>query len=93
MMATTRTPPRLRDHTFRATVTGRHTITLPAELRRRLGIAPGDAVEITVEGQQATLHKVTDQPTPELRGLLSDYFVDREDVQRFVDDERSGWEE
>ena len=72
-------------------MTGRHRITLPADLRRQLGIAPGDAIEITVEGQQATLHKVAEQPTPELHGLLTDYFADGEDVLRFVDNERSGW--
>jgi AbrB family looped-hinge helix DNA binding protein len=68
-------------------------ITLPAHLRRELDIAPGDAIEITIEGGQATLRKVSEAPTPELRGLLADYFADREEIQRFVDKERSGWEE
>ena len=92
-MATSRTPRPPTRQTFRATVTGRHTITLPADLRRELDIAPGDAVEITIEGHQATLRKMAEQPTPALRGLLADYFTDREDIQRFIDEERSGWEE
>ncbi len=87
------TPTHSRGKPFRTTVTARHAITLPADLRRQLDIVPGDAVEIVVEGQQAMLQKVPKHPTPELRGLLADYFTDREDIQRFVDHERSGWDE
>lgn len=79
--------------TFRAKVSGRHTITLPAELVRQLGLAVGDEVELTPYGQHAMLRKTPAEPEPELKGLLADYFTDRDDIQRFVDEERAGWEE
>jgi AbrB family looped-hinge helix DNA binding protein len=91
-MATTRTRARQEQQTFQAKVTGRYTITLPPDLRRQLAIAPGDAVEIVVEGQQATLRKAT-EPAPPLKGLLRDYFTDWDDINRFIQEERSGWEE
>jgi bifunctional DNA-binding transcriptional regulator/antitoxin component of YhaV-PrlF toxin-antitoxin module len=88
----THTVPRKGAKTeFRAKVTGRHAITLPAELCRRLHIETGDTVEIALVGGQAVLRKLReDEPVPELRGLLSDYFTDREDVRRFIEEERHG---
>jgi bifunctional DNA-binding transcriptional regulator/antitoxin component of YhaV-PrlF toxin-antitoxin module len=79
--------------TFRAKVTGRHAITLPAELCRQLGIATGDSVEITLQGQQAMLRPAHAEPVPPLKGLLRDYFTDWDDINRFVQEERQGWEE
>ena len=84
----TRTDPR-----FVVKVSGRHGITLPAELRRHMDIEAGDTVEIVWHEWGATLHKVRTAPVPELMGLLSDYFTDWEDVQQFIEEERSGWEE
>jgi bifunctional DNA-binding transcriptional regulator/antitoxin component of YhaV-PrlF toxin-antitoxin module len=79
--------------TFTAKVTGRHAITLPAELCRRLEISVGDFIEITLYGEQAMLRKAPAEPAPPLKGLLADYFTDRVDIQRFIEEERRGWEE
>jgi AbrB family looped-hinge helix DNA binding protein len=92
-MTASPTPPAPTRQTFRATVTAQHTIILPADLRHELDIAAGDIVEITVDGGQTTLRKVADHPMSELSGLLADYFTDREDVERFIDAERSAWDE
>ncbi|MGH2533314.1 MAG: AbrB/MazE/SpoVT family DNA-binding domain-containing protein [Thermomicrobiales bacterium] len=80
-------------HTYRAKVTGRHAVTLPAELCRRLNISTGDTVEFEVIGVQALLRPATCEPNPPLEGLLSDYFADWEDINRFIEEERGGWEE
>jgi len=37
------------------TVSSRYQITLPAEVRKALGIKPGDRLEVTVEGGQIVL--------------------------------------
>jgi bifunctional DNA-binding transcriptional regulator/antitoxin component of YhaV-PrlF toxin-antitoxin module len=76
---------------FRAKVTGRHAITLPSALCRRLEIATGDTVEIRLVGEQAFLRRAEDEPVPPARGLLRDYFRDWEDINRFVQEERQGW--
>jgi bifunctional DNA-binding transcriptional regulator/antitoxin component of YhaV-PrlF toxin-antitoxin module len=78
---------------FRAKVTGRHAITLPAVLCRQLDIATGDTVEIRLVGEQAFLRRAEDEPTPPARGLLRDYFRDWEDINRFVQEERQGWQD
>ncbi|MGH2558754.1 MAG: AbrB/MazE/SpoVT family DNA-binding domain-containing protein [Thermomicrobiales bacterium] len=79
--------------TYRAKVTGRHAITLPAELCRRLNIATGDTVEFEVVGEQALLRRAPENRVPDARGMLREYFSSREEVQRFVEEERRGWEE
>ncbi len=40
---------------YRAKVTGRHAITLPAELCRQLGIEVGDSVELEIKNGVAEL--------------------------------------
>jgi bifunctional DNA-binding transcriptional regulator/antitoxin component of YhaV-PrlF toxin-antitoxin module len=85
--------PERTSRTYRAKVTGRHAVTLPADLCRRLNIAVGDTVEIELIGMQATIRRASDNPIPPARGILRDYFSSREEVQRFIEEERRGWEE
>ena len=85
--------PTHQHQTYRAKVTGRHAVTLPADLCRQLGIETGDTVEFEMIGSQALLRRAESEPTPPLEGLLRDYFTDWEDINRFIEEERSGWEE
>jgi len=44
------------------TLNDRATLTLPADLRRRLGLEPGDTLELTVEGHRLVLTPVAIVP-------------------------------
>ena len=85
-----------RQKTYTSKVTGRHAITLPAQLCRDLGIEVGDTVALELIGRQALLHPVSDE-TPGIdkpaRGILRDYFRDWDDIKRFVEEERTAWED
>lgn len=88
--------PKLRtdangDAVYRAKVTGRHAITLPSEVCEALNISTGDHVEIRLNGKQASLAPVT--TVPSARGLLKGCFRDWEEINRFIQEERAGWEE
>jgi bifunctional DNA-binding transcriptional regulator/antitoxin component of YhaV-PrlF toxin-antitoxin module len=78
---------------FRAKVTGRHAITLPAELCRQLGIEVGDFVQIELGGGAAVLSPVEDVPMTAIRDIMKRYFSDTESNQAFLQEERSGWNE
>lgn len=52
-----------------------------------------DATKVAVEDRLTTPRRGADEPLTALPGLLADYFVDRDDVARFIDDERSAWDE
>lgn len=45
-------------------LTSKHQTTIPAEVRRVLGLAAGDRVEFSVEGDRVSLRKV-ETPTPD----------------------------
>ena len=79
---------------YRAKVTGRHAITLPAELCRQLGIEVGDSVELQQRGGRAILRKHEDAnqaAIPPARGIMRGMFKDWADIQRFVAEERASW--
>ncbi len=84
--------------TFQAKVTRRHTITLPAKLRRELGIQDGDTVELELDGDRAVLRAPKNKNTgaeavTRLRGILRPYFKDHAEIMAFLAEERSGWAE
>lgn len=87
---------------FHLEITDEHAIIPPPELRERLGVGPVDVLAVSIVGNQARVHKTTkadaSRPVvgdraPHLKGLLRDFFKDREDIQQFIEEERRGWEE
>jgi len=82
-----------QETTYQVKVTRRHTITLPAELRQAFDIEDGDVFDLQVDGDQLVLRRSRSDAVARLEGTLSPYFKDREEIQRFVDEERSGWSE
>lgn len=47
-------------------LTSKHQTTIPAEVRRALGLAAGDQVEFSVEGSTVTLRKAVPRPSENL---------------------------
>jgi bifunctional DNA-binding transcriptional regulator/antitoxin component of YhaV-PrlF toxin-antitoxin module len=78
---------------YRVEVTETNAVILPEELSHLLGVSAGDVVELHLDGEQAVLRRVPKSSSSGLKGLLSGYFKDREDVQRFIDEERRLWDD
>jgi hypothetical protein len=78
--------------TFRTKVTSRQ-IETPDEICQRQNIAPNDATKLKSLGEQVIFQGPQDAPAPAARGLLRGYFANREDVPRFLDEERHAWED
>lgn len=81
---------------YRAKVTGRHAITLPAELCRQLGVEVGDSVELEVQGDKAEIRLVRDPkvlPLSQLRGILRPLYRDWEDIQQHIKELRDEWDD
>jgi AbrB family looped-hinge helix DNA binding protein len=49
---------------MQATVTSQERITLPAEVRKRLGLKQGDRVEFVLEGTTMTIRPVRQEGNP-----------------------------
>ena len=100
-MATT-TPSADTYPIFHLEITDQHAIVLPPELRERLGVEASDVLAFSVAAGQGFVYRVPKakaadpvvyEKIPELKGLLSDYFTDWDDINRFVQDERRGRED
>ena len=52
------------------TVSKRGGVVIPAEIRKRLGIHPGDHLQVADYGGQIVLLRSVDDPTTRLRGFL-----------------------
>ncbi len=92
----TRTMKTSASKIYRAKVTGRHAITLPAELCRILGIEVGDSVDLEVKGDGVELRPVRPVeviPVSELRGIMKGMFRDWDDIQAYVKELRDEWED
>jgi AbrB family looped-hinge helix DNA binding protein len=60
---------------------------IPADIRRALGLAPGDRLHLRVTGQRLVLERQQDAVT-ELRGLASSVPADRSLVDELIADRR-----
>lgn len=81
---------------YRAKVTGRHAITLPAELCRALRIEVGDSVELEVRGDTAEIRPVRGPrifSLAELRGILRPLYRDWDDIQQHIKELRDEWDD
>lgn len=81
---------------YRAKVTGRHAITLPAELCRQLGIEVGDSVELEIKDGAVELRPsspVEIVPVAELRGIMRGVFKDWNDIQQHIKELRDEWDD
>lgn len=81
---------------FRAKVTGRHAITLPAELCRQLGIEVGDSVEFELKDGVAEIRPAPKVPVftiEELRGILRPLYRDWDDIQQHIRELRAEWDD
>jgi len=70
-----------------ATVSSKSQIALPAEIRRRLGIRPGDRLTIEVEDEHIVLHKAPASDLEALRAFRSPLWQGQETELATVRDE------
>lgn len=75
-----------------AKLTRKHQITIPAEIRRRLDLAAGDVVYLTVEEGRVVLHAARGGWTESTRGLGADLWRAEGGGTAAIERERSSWE-
>ncbi|RMF80543.1 MAG: AbrB/MazE/SpoVT family DNA-binding domain-containing protein [Nitrospirae bacterium] len=75
-----------------ATLTSKSQITIPAEVRRRLGIGPGDRVVLEVEGERAILRPLRGGFTERSEGLGRAVWAREGGAAAYLESERGQWE-
>jgi AbrB family looped-hinge helix DNA binding protein len=72
-----------------AKLSSKSQIVLPAKIRKKLGIQPGDTIEITQEGETILLRKAPASFVKELEGCCSNLW---KDYERELQEEREQWD-
>lgn len=75
-----------------AKLTSKFQITIPARVRRRLGLKAGDSVYLAIEGDRVVLQAVPDSWTEASRGLGADLWR-RVGGAEAIERERESWED
>jgi antitoxin PrlF len=66
-------------------------VTIPKDIRKRLGLKPGDRVELVVEGSRTVIRPVRSEPNPfeKYIGILGPFPGGDEGLKALLDDMRS----
>ena len=72
-----------------AKLSSKSQIVLPAKIRNKLRIQPGDTIEITQEGETILLRKAPASYVNELEGCCSNLW---KDYERELQEEREQWD-
>ena len=74
-----------------ARVTSKGQITVPQEIRNRLGLATGDRVEFVVEGERTVIRpaRSMENPFEKYKGALATFPGGAKEINAWVDDLRS----
>lgn len=73
-----------------STISSKGQITVPQEIRKRLGLAPGDRVEFVVEEGRTVIRPArSDNPFEKFIGILGPFPGGEEGIKAWIDDMRS----
>jgi AbrB family looped-hinge helix DNA binding protein len=75
-----------------AKLTSKYQITIPAEIRRRLDLAAGDVVYLTVEEGRVVLRSARGGWTRSTRGLGAEVWRAEGVAEAAIEGERGSWE-
>lgn len=83
----------VRRQIFDVRIGKRGQVVIPAEVRRSLGLAEGDLLQLTVsdEGQELGLKRIPSDPVERLRRAAA-RFYEGVDVDAYIDGLREEWE-
>ncbi len=76
-----------------AKLTSKFQITIPADIRRKLGLHQGDAVVIDLEGDKAMLRPVHGGHVQRMSGLGKDVWASLGGGDAYLQSERASWGE
>ena len=76
-----------------AKLTQKHQITVPAEVRRRLGLSAGDTVYLALENGHIILRTLRRGLAASHHGIGTDLWREDGGGEQFIEQERGAWEE
>jgi len=74
-----------------STISSKGQVTVPQEIRKRLGLEPGDRVEFVMEEGRTVIRPIRSEINPfeKYVGILGPFPVGEEGIKAWIDDMRS----
>lgn len=76
---------------YTSTISTKGQVTVPQEIRNRLGLATGDRLEFVIEGDRTVIrpYRSEEDPFEKYRGILGPFPGGEEGIKAWIDDMRS----
>lgn len=76
--------------TYSSTISSKGQITVPQEIRHRLGLAAGDRIEFVFEGDRTVIRpaRSADNPFAEFKGILGPFPGGEQGIKDWINDLR-----
>jgi len=76
---------------FSSTISSKGQVTVPQEIRNRLGLATGDRVDFVIEGERTVIRpaRSTSNPFEKYRGILKTFPGGKKEINAWIDDLRN----
>jgi antitoxin PrlF len=77
--------------TYRSPISSKGQVTIPLEIRDRLGVSAGDRIEFVIEDDRTVIRPSRDNPDPfeKFRGILGPFPGGEAGIKNWIDDMRS----
>jgi antitoxin PrlF len=74
-----------------STISSKGQVTVPQEIRKRLGLEPGDRVEFVIEDERTVIRPARSEENPfeKYIGILGPFPGGEEGIKAWIDDMRS----
>lgn len=76
---------------YRSPISSKGQVTIPREIRDRLGVGAGDKIEFAIEEGRTVIRPARDNPDPfeKFRGILGPFPGGEAGIKAWIDDMRS----
>lgn len=76
---------------YSSTISSKGQVTVPQEIRNRLGLSTGDRIDFVIEGERTVIRpaRSASNPFEEYRGVLGTFPGGKKEINEWLDDLRS----
>lgn len=75
---------------YSSTISSKGQVTVPQEIRNRLGLSTGDRVDFVIEGERTVIRPARSEPNPfeKYRGILDTFPGGKQEINAWIADMR-----
>ena len=75
---------------YSSSLSSKGQVTVPQEIRKRLGVAPGDRIDFVVEGDLTVIRpsRAQENPFEKYRGILGPFPGGEKGIKRWIEEMR-----